>query len=383
MEEKELQNKIDSLASPITRASHYEEDQPRVFDYDQVPAKLIAFYFPQFHPFEENDRIWGKGFTEWTNTTKCKPQFVGHRQPKLAGELGFYDTRLKHTLKRQIELAKGHGVYGFCFHHYWFSGKPVMRAPYDLMMANPDLDIPFCLHWANEPWTARWDGMQEKGGVLLAQNHNPEDDIAFIKDIEPALRDRRYIKVNGRPLFVVYRPHLFPDIKASVKRWNDYLNSVGLPSLYLCHLQQCFDAPFDPNTINFDAAIEYPPHHLETSHITDMFDFYGKPECTVYNYKKLVDVALNRKQEPYEWFRGIMVGWDNTPRRRNGAVYVNDTPCEYGRYLEGIINQAKQHPDKDKRLVFINSWNEHAEGCYLDPDFDRGYAMLNETARRL
>jgi lipopolysaccharide biosynthesis protein len=252
-----------------------------------------------------------------------------------------------------------------------------------MMMANPDLDMPFCLHWANEAWTARWDGMHEKGDVLLGQEHSVEDDIAFIKDIEPALRDRRYIRVEGRPLLVIYRPGLFPDIKATIKRWNDYLNGVGLPSLYLCKMQNSFEEIADPRLVGFDGAIEYPPHYVASEEITDRFDFYDVPECTVHDYIEMAKKSVVRPSVDYDWYRGVTVGWDNTPRKRNGTVYVNDTPVEYGKWLRSHISVTRKNESVDKRLVFINAWNEHAEGSYQEPDLDRGYAILNETARAL
>ena len=324
----------------------------------------------------------GKGFTDWTNTTKCKPAFIGHRIPRLPCELGFYDTRIKAVMERQIQLARGHGIYGFCFHHYWFSGKPVMRVPYDMMLANPDLDIPFCLHWANEAWTSRWDGVHEKGGVLLAQTHTPGDDIAFLKNIEPALRDKRYIKIDGRPVLVIYRPLLFPDIKSTVTRWNKYLDSCGLPHLYLANMQTRFEKLFDPRAINFDAAIEYPPHHsIMSPCVTKKHEFHEASECVIRDYIDMVNNAIARPSVEYDWFRGVMVGWDNTPRRKESTVFVNSTPDQYGRWLRKMIEITKNKPNPEKRLVFINAWNEWAESAYLEPDFDMGYAFLNETAR--
>ncbi len=359
----------------------YEDNQ--CLDIPKQDIKILAFYFPQFHPFIENDTFWGKGFTEWTNCTKAQSLFDGHLQPRLPGELGFYDTRIKDVLKRQVELAKEHGVYGFCFHHYWFMGRRVMRVPYNMMMENPDLDIPFCLHWANEPWTVRWDGFGNKG-VLLEQKHTPDDDIAFIKDIEPALRDRRYIKVDGRPLLIVYRPSLFPDIRATIKRWNDYCESVGIGKLYLAVMQTCFEGDMDPTKYGFDAAIEYPPHNMGIQNINSSVEFYDKNFAgNVLSYPELVEKNIKREKPTYKLFRGLLPGWDCTPRRKNPDLIIDQSPWKYQEWLESHIDYTKKNLAPSEQFIFVNAWNEWAEGAYLDPDRHFGYAYLNATARAL
>ncbi len=366
-----------------TAETFVEETAPVVRGSD---VKLIAFYLPQFHPFAENDEFWGRGFTEWTNTTKALPLFEGHYQPRLPGELGFYDTRLKQILARQIELARQYGIHGFCLHHYFFDGKPVMRAPFDLLLANPDLDIPFCLHWANEPWTVRFDGLSTQSGVLLDQRHSAEDDIAFFRDIEPALHDRRYITVDGRPLLAVYRPSLFPDIRATLDRWRDCCLRSGLREPYMAVMQTGFEGAVDPRKYGFDAAIEFPPQNFGLSNARRRVHFYDPgADAGIFDYEHLVDKALFRPKADYTLLRGIIPDWDCTARRANAAIFINTAPHRYQRWLEGLCTKTDEDTTRtrDEKLVFVNAWNEWAEGAYLEPDRKYGYAYLDATARAL
>ncbi len=354
----------------------YKKAQQGIGPSDVRP---IAFYLPQFHPFLENDLFWGKGFTEWTNTTKAVPAFEGHYQPRLPDELGFYDLRIKQVMERQIEIAKNYGIHGFCFHHYWFMGKQVMRVPYYNILRNPDLDIPFCLHWANEPWTIRWDGY-EQSGALLNQKHDPQDDIAFIKDIEPALRDKRYIRIQGRPLLIIYRPGLFPDIRSTIRRWNAYCTEQGIGALYLAVMQTAFDGKVDPREYGFDAAVEFPPHNaILSKHNDKMNFFYSSFQGDIYRYSEIMRHQLARECPKYTLFRGIMTDWDSTPRREDPVIFSGSAPLHYQRWLEGLIHYTRKALPTHERYIFINAWNEWAEGAYLEPDRKYGYGYLQAT----
>jgi len=343
-------------------------------DINETDIKLIAFYLPQFHPIPENDEWWGKGFTEWTHVSSAHPQFVGHYQPRLPGELGFYDLRVSEIQKRQVELARKYGIFGFCFHYYWFGGKRLLDLPLKQFLNHPRLDFPFCLCWANENWTRRWDGLDHE--VLIAQAHSPDDDLAFIKDIEPALRDERYIRVNGQPLLIVYRPGLLPDPKATAERWRDYCTKKGLVGLYLVAVQG-FET-MDPRPLGFDAAVEFPPHKLGqgapvlNSQMEIVNPNYQGVICD-YNY--LVESAKKISRSNFTVFRGVCPSWDNEARKPGrGMTYQNSAPVLYQEWLAEACRFAAKESDPDKRLVFINAWNEWSEGAYLEPDRRYGYA---------
>ncbi len=339
--------------------------------------RLIAFYLPQFHPIAENDIAWGKGFTEWTNVSKALPQFEGHYQPRLPGELGHYDLRLIDIQKRQIELAKNYGLHGFCYHYYWFGGKKALEKPLQQVLDNPELDFPFCINWANENWTKRWDGLDQE--VILKQSHSPEDDIAFLENIKSILLDKRYIKVNGKPLLMVYRPQLFPDIKATVNRWRKHAQKIGIGDLYLV-LTHSFDQQ-DPREIGFDAATEFAPNNYQVNDLTKNLNlFNSKYQGKVYDYKSAINYSISYKEPAYTKFRGVCPSWDNEARKPGkGTTFLNSSPQNYGKWLEYVCFYTDQHKVADEKIVFINAWNEWGESAYLEPDRKFGYAYLEAT----
>jgi lipopolysaccharide biosynthesis protein len=346
------------------------------------PVRLIAYYLPQFHPVPQNDEWWGKGFTEWTNVTKAVPRFRGHYQPRLPGELGFYDLRIADILKRQAELARKYGVQGFCIHYYWFGGTKLLNAPLELLLASPDIDLPFCLNWANENWTRTWDG--GNSDILIGQDHSPEDDIAFCEALLPALRDPRYIKVEGRPLIMLYRPDLLPDAAATLERWREHLQAAGVGIPYLV-TPQVFDR-INPLTHGFDAAAGFPPHRFGWSHRTYKArqPFDPSYQGVLIPYDEMVARAMAAPVGEYRYHPGVTPSWDNEARRPNrGTTFIGSKPKKYGAWLEHACRQAAAEQQPDARIVFINAWNEWAEGAYLEPDRHFGYAYLAETARAL
>lgn len=343
------------------------------------PVKLFAFYLPQFHPIPENDRWWGRGFTEWTNVSRAVPQFVGHYQPHLPGELGFYDLRVPEVQRRQVELARNYGVCGFCFYYYWFAGKRLLDRPLIQFSSDPAIDFPFCLCWANENWTRRWDG--QDGDILIAQDHSEQTDVAFVKDIEPFLRHKNYLRINDRPVLIVYRARLLPDPAATARRWREHCQKAGIGNPYLI-AAQAFEE-IDPREIGFDAAVEFPPNTaVPRTQIARELPL-SNPEYSGQNlrYSDLVNQTFRRARPLYELFRTVCPGWDNEPRRPGrGTTYAFSSPKAYGRWLDDACRFALAEPDPEKRVVFINAWNEWAEGAHLEPDQRYGYAYLQTTS---
>lgn len=347
-----------------------------------LPAKLIAFYLPQFHPIAENNAWWGEGFTEWNNVKPAQPQFVGHYQPHIPGELGYYSLLDTETQRRQIELAKLYGLGGFCFYFYWFGGKRLLETPTENYLNDPSLDFPFCLCWANENWSRRWDGLESE--ILMAQQHSPEDDLGFIQHVSKYMRDKRYIRIDGKPLLMVYRPSLLPDAKVTTQRWRKWCRENGIGEIYLAYTQS-FEA-VDPSLYDFDAAIEFPPNNSAPPNITDtvtpLGDDFG---CTVYDWNVFVERSEKYQRPGYTLHRSVCPAWDNTARRKNRAtVFLNSKPSLYQRWLENAIKDTEQRIAKpDERLIFVNAWNEWAEGAHLEPDAKYGYAYLQATRNAL
>lgn len=348
----------------------------------RLPARLIAFYLPQFHPTPENDAFWGKGFTEWTNVARAVPQFAGHYQPRLPADLGFYDLRVPEIQHAQIDLARQYGIHAFCFYFYWFAGRRLLEMPLDSFASDPAKDFPFLICWANENWTRRWDGREDD--VLVAQNHSPEDDIAFIDYVARYLRNPRYVRVNGRPLLLVYRPAILPSAKETAERWRQWCRDNGIGEIHLASTQS-FGLD-DPRDFGFDSAIEFPPNATGVRRRRDKVrplapDF----ECKIFDMADLVERSRKYKVPPYRLYRGVCPSWDNTARKGSRAgILINESPAGYREWLaNAVLDTEKRFRDPDSRLVFINAWNEWAEGAYLEPDQRFGFAWLAATRNAL
>ena len=348
---------------------------------EPMPATLVAFYLPQFHAFAENDAWWGKGFTEWRNVTRALPQFVGHVQPRLPADLGFYDLRNPQVMRDQAQLAAEYGIGAFCFYFYWFSGRTLMEAPLRQWLDDASIELPFCLCWANENWARRWDGRDHD--ILIAQQHSAEDDLAFIAHVADYLRDRRALKVDGKPMLLVYRPHLLPDAKATAARWRTWCHDQGIGEIHLAYVQG-FERP-DPRDIGFDAAVEFPPNMSNPTDIGARQHLLN-PEFNgdVRDWRELAQDMAARALPAYTVYPGVNPGWDNEARRPGkGRIYLHASPRGYRDWLQTTIHRRLAEVGPESRYVFINAWNEWAEGAVLEPDARLGHAWLEATRKAL
>lgn len=342
---------------------------------DKTP-RLIAFYLPQFHPIPENDEWWGAGFTEWRNVMKAKPLFPGHYQPHMPGELGFYDLRVPEVREAQAALARQFGIYGFCYYHYWFHGRRLLEAPFNDVLESGTPDLPFALCWANEDWTRNWDA--RTGSILVQQRHSPEDDLAHIRWLLEAFGDSRYIKVDGRPLMLVYRVKQLLDPKRMTDLWRSEAQKAGFPDLYLCKVESHGDYD-DPEAVGFDASVAFLPRGAARL----LEPFAGFREHTVLDYAEAVAIEQALPPTPFKRIPTVMTNWDNTPRRKSGAViFSGSTPEAYERWLRSVVQSTSGEREEDN-LVFVMAWNEWAEGNHLEPDERYGRRYLEATSAAL
>jgi hypothetical protein len=348
-----------------TSDNHMESSRREPFRKYQndfkTDIKLIAFYLPQFHPIPENDKAWGKGFTEWTNVNRAKPQFKGHYQPHEPDELGFYDLRDIEVQQKQIMLAKNYGIYGFCFHYYWFNGKRLLEKPLDLFLENKQLDFKFCINWANENWTRRWDGNDKE--IIIKQEYSPRNDFRFIIDAARYLKDSRYIRLNGKPLILIYRAELIPHLKKTAIKWRKFCHENGIGDIFLacCHSFQYIH----PDDIGFDAAVEFAPNCLNLTRCNGLitYDVNDHFQGNFIDYLDAIECAKQQTTPAYKKFRSLYPSWDNTARRMEHAtIHINTSPERYGNWLREICQFTQNHFKSDEHLVFINAWNEWAEG---------------------
>lgn len=348
-------------------------------------ARVIAIYLPQFHPIPENDKWWGKGFTEWTNVGNAKPLFKGHYQPRVPADLGYYDLRLPETREAQAQMAKDHGIEGFCYWHYYFgSGKRLLERPFNEVLSSGKPDFPFCLGWANHSWSDKQFSKEGKNKLLIAQTYGGVDDYTehFYK-ILPAFQDKRYIKVKNKPLFFIYDPYDIPDPEIFIDLWQNLAKKNGLDGLFFVantyYVNQLEDLK---ERLKFDAVAP-----------VRLFDVFKKEYSLFHRaYVKLMRVVFKTgrillysacapyfhgKEDALDYvFPSIYPSWDHSPRSgRQGHILHNANPDDFQIHVENVAQMVKEK-SKDDQIIFLRSWNEWAEGNYIEPDLKYGLSFL-------
>jgi lipopolysaccharide biosynthesis protein len=366
--------------------------------------KIISFYLPQFHPIPENDSWWGKGFTEWTNVARGKPLFPGHYQPHIPADLGFYDLRMDETRIAQAELASRHGVSGFCYYHYWFNGKLLLERPFNEVLQSGRPDFPFSLCWANENWTRTWEGTERE--ILMEQRYENYDPVGHMEWLEKAFANNRYILINGKPLFLVYRPDDIPKIREIIKIWRKFISEKGYPGIYICSVKNFKTTLSDAESIalGFDAIVDFQPNprdfpvlkwwnfaryilprifnqiilNLKAENILRL-----RPVVFVYDYELLALNVMRKPKSKQKSFPCVVPGWDNTARKKVGATVIQNSDAGvYKKWLGNALERVLDYP-KEEQIVFVNAWNEWAEGCHLEPDLKNGKKFLEATRTAL
>ncbi|RUL84930.1 glycosyltransferase WbsX family protein [Tautonia sociabilis] len=380
------------MAETVTTETQANGDEARSGEPSDRVARLLAFHLPQFHPIPENDEWWGRGFTEWTNVARARPLYPGHEQPKLPSDLGFYDLRLPEARAAQAELARASGIEGFCYWHYWLHGRRLLERPVNEILASGEPDFPFCLGWANHSWVRRWLGGNRE--TFVEQRYSAEDDQEHARWLAEAFADPRYVRVGGRPLFLVFHPQHLPDPRRTTGAIREACARRGLPDPYLVGAGSP-EIGMDMRSLGFDITEFHEPHLLRLPMAS--WDGSGKrrllynlkrgvpsARLKVYRYRDAFEQACAMAEavaDDYPHLPCCFSGWDNTPRRgKDGIVMVGGSPELFAEHLGRCIARVADRP-AEERIVFINAWNEWAEGMYLEPDLRHGSAYLEAVAR--
>jgi lipopolysaccharide biosynthesis protein len=383
-----------------------------------IPARLIAFYLPQFHPIPENDQWWGKGFTEWTNVAKAKPLFKGHYQPHLPADLGYYDLRVPEVREAQAQLARNAGIEGFCYYHYWFAGKRLLERPFEEVVASGTPDFPFCLCWANQTWSGIWHGSPNR--VLVEQSYpGTDDNRKHFMALRNAFLDKRYMRVDGRPIFVIYRPNEFPNVTAFIQEWQELALQCGLPGIHFVAHLFSYESTWDYKSRGFDSCIVVSTIKVFGVSIREHFvtanengsrtklphsqngssGDLARGEFRQWLWRRsrsslgrFSNMRLYRHALPHlldgcsdepSVYPGVTSNWDNTPRSGvRGFVLHESTPELFQIHLRDALDLVKSRT-MDQRLIFIKSWNEWAEGNYLEPDQKFGLDYLKAVREEI
>ena len=365
--------------------------------------KIIAFYLPQFHEINENNRWRGKGYTEWTNVKSAQPLFEGHYQPRIPLHNNYYNLLDNNVMSEQIKLAKHYGVYGFCFYHYWFNGKLLLEKPVENFLNDEKLNMPFCMCWANEGWVKKTD----KGDInIIEQHYGGRDDWEkHFQYLLPYFKDRRYIKIEGHPLFVIYRPDVIKNLNEMLDCWQELMKKEGLETISFAYQHVSFDQYRKKDDSRFDFDIEYQPQYtfadlrniklkkvkeirrailkfIEKNFAIDLRGKLRPQQLQVTNYDEVWTRIINRRPAPKKNIPGAFVDWDNTVRYgKRGSVCVGASPEKFKKYLTLQIKNCKDNYKKD--LIFMFAWNEWGECGYLEPDEKYGYQYLESLKNAL
>ncbi len=373
-------------------------------------ARFIALYLPQFHPTEINDKYWGKGFTEWRNVAKARPLFKGHYQPRIPADLGFYDLRLQEIQIQQAELARDYGIEGFCYWHYWFgNGKVILENPLERVLETGKPDFPFCVGWANHTWSNKtWEKTKafQTTTIFLEQKYlGVEDYIAHFNYLLPMFKDRRYIRVDGNPLFMVFNPYEIPDNELFIKTWRKLASENGLPGIHFVARSETSSNNADKFVIEsrkeqeerfqrclswgYDAIYSVPVQRIKImdTHPVRLFaekamnKLHLHPFLEKHNYKDIMPYLFDDWDYKDNVYPMIIPHWDNTPRQgRKGYVYTNESPELFGRTIEMAMEYLDKKPF-DRKILFIHSWNEWGEGAYMEPDLKYGFQYLEQVKK--
>lgn len=378
-------------------------------------ARVIAFYLPQFHPIPENDKWWGKGFTEWTNVAKAKPLFRGHYQPRIPADLGFYDLRLPEVREQQAEMARDAGIEGFCYWHYWFGQrKQLLERPFNEVLASGKPDFPFCLGWANHSWTNKsWEvgTRKQKGMTLMEIVYSKDEYINHFYDVLPAFKDKRYITIDGKPLFLIWRPLDLPDPKEFINLWQKMAQENGLKGIYFIGLTQSltesqkalqlslFHKTFNYAAKNYQDVLNagydavnsrgYNRADILSRNLLDVIirgislRFFKRPTISKCDQSVINKYLYTEEDKQENIYPTLIPNWDRSPRSGKMArIYTNSTPEVFGKQIDQVLNIIKDKQDEHK-VVFLMSWNEWAEGNYVEPDLKYGHGFLDILKEKL
>lgn len=349
--------------------------------------RYLAIHLPQYHPIPENNEWWGEGFTEWTNVARAKPLFRGHYQPHVPADLGFYDLRLTEARQAQAELARQFGIDGFCYYHYWFHGRRLLERPVNEILDSEHPDFPFCLFWANETWEGRWHGVTTAKKTLMRQEYSEQDDLDHIRWLAAAMADPRYIQVEGRPLFIIYRPLDLPDCARTLNAWREEMARMGMPNpFFMASNSHAYTS--DLLKYGFDGVLQFLPQlsvldcfearnfrHRAKRLVANLARGIIASDLHVYDYEDSVRKMLLKTEWPV--FRSLFPAWDNSARSgRRGVVMDNSSPEKFASLLLEISRMTQEQLPPGRQLVFLNAWNEWAEGNHLEPDQKYGRAYL-------